>query len=158
MDMTTLLVLVGIVAVVAVLAVMFSRKSHDLASASPERLAAHAREKADAYARDHEKATGERLDFSRATLKAIDTVLERNYAKNTLSDPTIEEMGFYLGEVIRRTFGGDWRYNEGFKELCIAHPQEGFIFPVSQIRRALEQKSTDHVQSYFDSIAERVKS
>ncbi len=155
---TSVLIWIAVAALAAVLAfVLLSKKSHDLASASPEKLAGYAKDKAEAYARDHEKATGQKLDFTRGTLKPIDTVLEQNYSKNTLSEPTIEEMGLYLGEVIRRSFGGDWRYNEGFKELCLTHPVEGFIFPISQIRRAIEQKTTDHVQSYYDSIAERMK-
>ncbi len=157
MDTSLILIVVAAFVIVAILVTVAAKKSHDLSKASPEKLASYAKEKAEAYARDHEKGTGQKLDFTRTTLKAVDTVLEKNYAKNLLTDPTQEEMGLYLGEVIRRTFGGDWRYNEGFKELCLAHPLEGFIFPISQIKRALEQKSTDHVQSYFDSIAERVK-
>lgn len=157
MDTSVVLIVIAAMLAVAIGLFLFTRKSHGLESAAPEKLAIYAKEKAEAYARDHEKGTGQKLDFSRETLKAIDAVLEKNYAKNTLSDPTTEEMGLYLGEVIRRKFGGEWRYNDGFKELCLAHPLEGFIFPISQIRRALEQKSTDHVQSYVDSIAERVK-
>ncbi len=151
-----ILIVVVVLAALAAAAVLAKRRG-GLSKASPAKLAEIARSRASDYVLAHEKSTRQKLDYGRATLKALDQILEKNYSANTLSPSTIEEMGLYLGEVIRRTFGGEWRYNEGFRELCISNPAEGYIFPISQIRRALEQKETDHLQSYFDSIAERAR-
>lgn len=122
---------------------------------SPEELAKAAAEQAEAYKAQHKQSTGEDLAFERSSLPKLDAVLEKNYTQNTLDQKTIEHMGMFLGETMRHEFGGNWRYNDGFGELCLAMTDEGFIFPVSQIKRALEHKEAGQLASYADSIAER---
>lgn len=125
------------------------------AKMSPEELGKIALEQAQAYRAQHKQSTGEDIDFERAGLPRLDAVLEKNYSQNTLDQKTIVHMGMFLGETMRHAFGGTWRYNDGFGELCLEMTDEGFIFPVSQIRRALEHKESGQLASYVDSIAER---
>ena len=122
---------------------------------SAEELAKVALDQAEAYKSQHKQSTGEDLSYERASLPRLDAVLEKNYSQNTLDDKTIVHMGMFLGETMRSAFGGTWRYNDGFGELCLEMADEGFIFPVSQIKRALEHKESGQLSSYVDSIAER---
>lgn len=157
MESTTLYILISAVALVAIVAFFTLRRrgGPHFEKMPAEKLSGIAAEKAEHYRTQHKQSTSEELDYSRESLKSIDRVLEKNFAQNTLDEKTIADMGMYLGETLRRIIGGQWRFNEGFHELCIDLPEEGFIFPISQIRRALEHKETEPITSYVDSIAER---
>ncbi len=156
MDNKTLLIVIAGAALAGIVLWLLLRKgAAKLEKLPPEKLAQIAAEKAEAYVHQHKSGTGEDLGFLLEDLKKMDQVLEKNFARNLLDAHTIDHMGMYLGETIRRLFGGQWRYNEGFGELCLELEEEGFIFPVSQIRRALEHKESGQVRSYVESIAER---
>lgn len=150
-----LIAVIVIVLAIIVLVVLKSGGGTNYAKMSPEELAKAAQEQAEAYREQHKQSTGEDLSYERASLSKLDAVLEQNYSENTLDENTINHMGMFLGEVMRHCFGGTWRYNDGFGELCLEMADEGFIFPVSQIKRALEHKETGQLASYADSIAER---
>ncbi|MCB0221286.1 MAG: hypothetical protein KDH09_16435 [Chrysiogenetes bacterium] len=150
--------LIAVLVLVAIIVLFFVLKggggSH-YEKMSPEELGKVAAEQAEAYRAQHKQSTGEELAFERASLPRLDAVLEKNYTQNMLDQKTIEHMGMFLGETMRHEFGGTWRYNDGFGELCLAMTDEGFIFPVSQIKRALDHKEAGQLASYADSIAER---
>lgn len=158
METTTIALIVAAAVVVVAVVIALIRGgggAKKLENLSPDRLGEIAREGARAYQQQHKQNIGHELDYTREGLKHIDAVLEKNFDQNTLSEKQIEQMGLYLGEVIRRSFGGEWRYNAGFDELCLEVKEEGFIFPISQIKRALEHKESGQISSYVDSIAER---
>lgn len=150
-----LIAILVIVLVIVALVVLRSGGGSNYAKMSAEELARAAADQAAAYQAQHKQSTGEDLSFERASLPRLDAVLEKNYSQNTLDEKTITHMGMFLGETMRHAFGGTWRYNDGFGELCLEMADEGFIFPVSQIKRALEHKESGQLASYVDSIAER---
>ncbi len=151
-----LLILLGAAVVAATVFVILRKRAHpNLAKLSSARLGEIAASKAVQYVDQHRRAAQETLEYKLESLKRVDRILEKNFAQNSLDAATTERMGMYLGETIRRLFGGQWKFNEGFGELCIELEEEGFIFPVSQIRRALEHKETGQISSYVESIDER---
>lgn len=151
-----LLIVLGAAALAAAAIVLARRKAHpNLARLGPAKLSQIAASKAAQYVDQHRRSTQEALDYTIESLRRVDRILEKNFAQNSLDAATTERMGMYLGDTIRRLFGGQWKFNAGFGELCIELEEEGFIFPVSQIRRALEHKETGQIFSYVESIAER---
>jgi hypothetical protein len=80
---------------------------------------------------------GEALDFTPGSLSALDLLLHRSAA----SDEDVAGAGIYLGEVITRNLGGQWR-KAADGRLVIAHLPGGAGFdPVAGARRVAEGKA-----------------
>lgn len=86
-----------------------------------------------------------RLDFSRASLKRIDTYLASYRRSHTTADtdPTLfQELTAYYGEVLRREFGGDWRIRSENIAQKRAQQAPNVSFDIDGVRRELKPWSS----------------
>jgi hypothetical protein len=105
---------------------------------------------------------GESLDFRPDSLDAIERMLGKmhNLAKFAApgEGPNEEQIagaakvwGIYIGEVIRRHYGGQWSLAEdGVLSLSIG---EGQVFPIGKARKRIVDGPTENIRYYFSSIA-----
>ncbi len=150
----TLYIIAVVVAVILVVIVL-RVTAEDLSRLPAEKLAAIALEKAEEYRAFHNSSRKEELDWSLDSIKKLDEFLVENFKENRLEPDTVETMGMYLGETLRRAFDGQWKYNEGFGRLCIEVKDEGYVFPINLIERELDQKESGQLWAYVQSIEER---
>jgi hypothetical protein len=59
--------------------------------------------------------------------------------------------GIYLGEVLRRKFGGEWRLEsaEGEKTIGLRLPAGTTVYPASQTYRRLLGGAAENVEKFF---------
>lgn len=104
----------------------------------------------------------ESLDFSDSSLDAIERILSalhtRHKAEASEENATVESQmwGAYLGEVIRRRFGGQWSMAaDGRYQLALA----GWTaYPVDKVRKRIIDGSMDNVRVYFGAIPKAMQS
>jgi hypothetical protein len=104
----------------------------------------------------------EALDFSGDSLDAIEGILGTLHDMNAKAAPgegaTDEQIatmaklwGVYLGEVLRRRYGGQWSLGEnGVLELTIGGAT---VFPVGKARKRIVDGPADNVKFYFNAMA-----
>jgi hypothetical protein len=107
----------------------------------------------------------ESLDCSEESLDAVERILDAVH-KSTLSDPqrltpelldsVSKPMGIYIGEIIRRRFGGQWRATaDGSFEL----PYPGTtIHPIARARKRITDGPSENVKMYFNSMQKVIAS
>lgn len=96
------------------------------------------------------------LDFSDNSIKDLERILEIFYGSFTPGqEPTEDELqnaaiiwGAYLGETLRRNYGGEWAVENEISVLKIANFK---IFPPSKIYKRLTNGPEDNVAFYFDA-------
>jgi hypothetical protein len=117
---------------------------------------------------DHAKtACGVNLDYSAESIRNVEAVLERLHSEmprgflarllgRAPSDETIWTMckmyGGYIGEVVRRTGGGEWVLDTEIapgERVIALRKGEGRMFPPSKVQKRLTNGSQDNVWSYF---------
>ena len=110
-----------------------------------------------------EKELGKNLDYSVNSLKDLELLIEyvrhqflnlRNEGK--LTDQTIQSasvsLGLYLGEVIRRAYGGTWTAkNENLKVLGINGEE---VSPILYIYERLNKDSQYSLEHYLSDITQ----
>ncbi len=114
------------------------------------------------------------LDFSPRSLEDVELILARMhesiprklYQKLYKRGPTPEQMatlslayGAYLGEVIRREFGGTWSREEINSEPTIAlvfTPQVK-VFPPAKVWKRLNNGETDNIRSFYEIYSEMLR-
>ncbi|WP_395088918.1 DUF6278 family protein [Armatimonas sp.] len=106
---------------------------------------------------------GYSLDYSAESLTTLDTLLAGSDPLYDLSSETqrslvIFYVGCYLGEVMVRTLGGQWRLSDPWAESCvlIARAQAGIeIRPFEKLsRRLLEGEDGNRLAAYYQGIME----
>jgi hypothetical protein len=110
------------------------------------------------------------LDFSENSLLDLETILDRLASEQSVSHPSGDDLteicktwGCYLGEVVRRRFGGEWSIEtypgKQFATLTLT-VQGSKIFPSVKIHRRLTQISADadNVWAFFKMVKQRLQS
>jgi len=113
------------------------------------------------------------LDYSEESLKQIENILERldapiaggaPGAAAAPSDAATEDLckmwGGYLGEVVRRRWGGEWvleTYPGGNVLTVALSVPGGTVFPSMKIYRRLSQGAAENVWSFYCMIRDRFR-
>ena len=105
----------------------------------------------------------ESLDFSADSLDAVERILSAIHArsqKTPLTEQALDEAskmwGAYLGEVIRRRYGGQWSTSaDGVLQIDLSgtSPQ-----PVVKLRKRIVDGASDNIRVYFFAIPKAMRS
>jgi hypothetical protein len=107
---------------------------------------------------------GRALDYTRGSLPALDALLAKAYARfceldeqGRLSDELIlhsaKVWGSYLGEVARRTWGGEWALREGGPVLVIGELQ---LDPVQAALGPMTDPGCEPASVWFSKFSEQL--
>jgi hypothetical protein len=77
------------------------------------------------------------LTYDVDSVRALDNLLVLDIAQNMVSDEIVLQMGFFLGEIMRRNFGGEYNYSYEYDAL-ILKCQGISVFPILKIKKSLE--------------------
>ncbi len=114
------------------------------------------------------------LDFSPRSIDDVELILARMhesiprrlYEKLYKRGPTPEQMatlslayGAYLGEVIRREFGGTWTKEDvnGEPAIALVFDTEHKLFPPAKVWKRLNTGEEDNVLTFYRFISEKLK-
>jgi len=92
------------------------------------------------------------LTFSEESVATLDRFI--NEKRDVFDDDTINRMtatfGSFLGETIRRNYGGSWDDING--ELGIRFDEKNAIFPYAKLRKQFENGAEDSILSFYQVI------
>jgi hypothetical protein len=100
----------------------------------------------------------ESLDFSSDSLDQVERIMNKLHQQatagsDTLSESQIAELstlwGIYVGEVIRRYYGGQWSSVNGVPDLALGGKNAS---PIAKTRRRILSGPMDNLKYYFQSI------
>jgi hypothetical protein len=102
------------------------------------------------------------LDYSEESLIRMETILDQ---PSIQAEPDISESckiwGSYLGEVVRRRFGGDWTIEtypgKQFATLTLT-VNGSRLFPSMKVHRRLTQGAGESVWSFYQMVRARLES
>jgi hypothetical protein len=114
------------------------------------------------------------LDFSPRSIEDVELILARMhesiprrlYEKLYKRGPTPDQMatlslayGAYLGEVIRREFGGTWSKEEvnGEPALALVFDKENMVFPIAKAWKRLHNGEEDNIWTFYELISKKLK-
>jgi hypothetical protein len=132
-------------------------------SATIERFLAAAQEHA-------QRIYSAQLDFSEHSIADVELILGRlseslphgRLQKLFKKQPAPEQIahialiyGIYVGEVLRRKLGGEWRLEtvEGQKTIGLRLPAGTIVYPASQTYRRLKGGAAENVETFFAGIS-----
>ena len=106
------------------------------------------------------------LDYSENSLMELETILaqlSREMPTNPSSSDEVSEMckmwGSYLGEVVRRRFGGAWSIEtypgKQFATLTL-NVNGNKLFPSMKIHRRLSEGDADNIWTFYKMVRERL--
>jgi hypothetical protein len=100
---------------------------------------------------------GLELDYTPNTFRELESILVENFAPGSADEhpALIVSMGCYVGEVIARTFGGQWRANEEFFQspaVVIEGKLQTRTFPLSRVWRRFEYGSEQSLVEYLGEV------
>ena len=103
------------------------------------------------------------LDYSENSLIEVEVILAE-LARQVLEDDAVGETckmwGSYLGEVVRRRFGGQWSVEtypgKQFATLTLSIGGNK-LFPTMKVHRRLTQGEDDNVWSFYKMIKEKLE-
>lgn len=97
---------------------------------------------------------GESLDFTADSLDGVERIMTKIQKQDP--QPTDEQLtelsklwGIYVGEVIRRYYGGQWVIVEGVPDVALGGKHAS---PVAKVRKRLLGGATENLKYYFTSI------
>lgn len=103
------------------------------------------------------------LDYSEQSLEQVDRLLERWHEQRE-SEPQLDEMariwGGYLGEVVRRRFGGEWtieKYPAGDFPIVTLNVNGARLFPAMKIHKRLTNGAIDNVVPFYKNVRARLE-
>ncbi len=102
----------------------------------------------------------ESLDFSSESLEGVERIMSVVHKQaiaaapdQKLSDDQVTELsnlwGMYVGEVIRRYYGGQWSLVDGVPDLTLGGRQAS---PLAKVRKRITGGPLDNLKYYFTSI------
>ena len=136
-----------------------------------EVMQSYAEQAVAAAAREHQIE----LDYSEESLKQVENILERLHqpvpgvapgaaAGPAPTDSATEDLckmwGGYLGEVVRRRWGGEWvleTYPGGNVLTVALSTPGGTVFPSLKIYRRLSQGGAENVWSFYCMMRDRFR-
>jgi hypothetical protein len=97
---------------------------------------------------------GESLDFTSESLDGVERIMTKLQKQEPkLTDEQITELskswGIYVGEVIRRYYGGQWVMVEGVPDVALGGKHAS---PIAKVRKRLVGGPTENLKYYFTSI------
>lgn len=99
---------------------------------------------------------GESLDFSSDSLEGVERImngLHKQSQDKTLTEEQLVELskmwGIYVGEVIRRYYGGQWSIVDGVPDLALGGKQAS---PIAKARKRIAGGPMENLKYYFQSI------
>jgi hypothetical protein len=108
------------------------------------------------------QAMNEPLDFTEQSLIALETILDRLCRRPEAGDlnETCKLWGSYLGEVVRRRYGGEWSIEtypgKQFATLTLSvHGNK--LFPTMKVHRRLTAGESDNVWQFYQMIKARLE-
>lgn len=103
------------------------------------------------------------LDYSEESLRGMEAILNElsdQQAQLDISE-TCKIWGSYLGEVVRRRFGGDWSIEtypgKQFATLTLT-VNGSRLFPSMKVHRRLTQGAEESVWSFYQMVCARLES
>lgn len=138
---------------------MPENKSHESVTAMTSAYA----EKAVAMAREFNA----QLDYSENSLLEVETILAQLAREMPSTRPATEDVaeickmwGSYLGEVVRRRFGGEWSIEtypgKQFATLTL-NVGGGKLFPSMKIHRRLTEGEGDNLWSFYKMVKAKLE-
>jgi hypothetical protein len=108
-----------------------------------------------------------RLDYSENSLMEVEVILarvERQMQSSGHSTDSMDEIckvwGSYIGEVVRRRFGGEWSIEtypgKQFATLTLSIGANK-LFPTMKVHRRLTQGEADNVWSFYKMVKARLE-
>jgi hypothetical protein len=104
-----------------------------------------------------------KLDYSERSLGDLDAILGRLAQAPPAGDlsEACKMWGSYLGEVVRRRFGGDWSIEtypgKQFATLTL-NVGGSKIFPSMKIHRRLTQGAGENISAFYEMVKARLES
>ena len=105
------------------------------------------------------------LDYSENSLQEVEHLLGRLHDDMSKSDANkIEEMakiwGGYLGEVVRRHFGGEWsieKYPAGDFLIVTLNVNGARLFPSMKVHKRLTEGSGEDIWNFYQSVRAKLQ-
>jgi hypothetical protein len=103
------------------------------------------------------------LDYSENSLMELETILARLAGEMPLDDmsETCKIWGSYLGEVVRRRFGGEWSIEtypgKQFATLTL-NVNGNKLYPSIKVHRRLTEGDGDNVWTFYKMVKSRLES
>lgn len=109
---------------------------------------------------------GEALDFSSESLEGVERIMNKLHkqAKEAPADQKLTEAqiielsklwGIYVGEVIRRYYGGQWAMVDGVPDLALGGKQSS---PLAKVRKRIVDGPMENLKYFFQSIMKQLSS
>lgn len=113
------------------------------------------------------RASNAQLDYSENSLMEVETILAQLARQMTDGTPGSQDVGevckmwgSYLGEVVRRHFGGEWSIEtypgKQFATLTLSVGGNK-LFPTMKVHRRLTQGEEDSVWSFYKMVKTRLE-
>jgi hypothetical protein len=101
------------------------------------------------------------LDYSEASVQSLETILANIHLSEDKEsmEQAVKTWGSYLGEVVRRSFGGDWELAQppgkaaAVPTLVIAGSQ---LYPLMKVYRRLTMGDPENVWKFYEKIRARL--
>jgi len=109
------------------------------------------------------------LDYTPESIQQVEAMAERlrdprpggfigKLLRKALTDEEVQVvckmLGGYIGEVYRRSKGGEWAINEEYRAIGVLLGKT-WIFPPAKVHKRLANGAEDNLWSYFQVISER---
>jgi hypothetical protein len=109
---------------------------------------------------------GESLDFSSDSLEGVERIMNtlHKQAKEAPADQKLTEeqiaeasklWGMYVGEVIRRYYGGQWAIVDGTPDLALGGKNSS---PLAKVRKRIVDGPMENLKYFFQSIMKQLSS
>jgi hypothetical protein len=92
----------------------------------------------------------ELLDFSPASLAVLDWVFDRRRSDGALLTDFVRSVACYLGEVITRNIGGQWRRSRDGRQVVAHLPGEQSFDPLGQVKKRVPVGQGSFVQLFLE--------
>jgi hypothetical protein len=111
------------------------------------------------------KAKGEKLDYSAASLAGVERCLAATVdAGETLAGEDLDYetrvWGAYLGEVVRRRYGGEWQMSQypfGAVAVPTLEVKGSNLYPMMKVFRRLTMGPKENLREFYAMIAKRLE-
>jgi len=112
---------------------------------------------ADLHIDTTKKTLGVVLDYNEESILALDDIISQGWPNPVplVADPILVLFGSFLGEAMRRVFGGEWVETQQGWGLKINDTVT--VFPFVKIRKRLTNGMQDSITYYYQSVKEVVK-
>lgn len=112
------------------------------------------KEIAESFAKSFNEHFGITLDFSPNSLKLLDQTIDHYFDPKTILPTTILDIGFYIGEVIRRNLGGTWEMenNNPVTAKIIFESGRMEVYPIGKAKKRVDNGKEDSLSFYYERV------